>query len=67
MLVGGFEPELNGFLTPTVSIAPQGTFELDSFRLCAAVNQAKILLQHQGLAPPLNPVSIKKLTNKQFL
>jgi len=90
---GGFELELNGFSTPTVSIAlekelilsrtahdypslkgsrssrglgPDGAFDLDSFRLCAAVNQAKILLQHQEL-PPLNPTTNKKIDQQKIL
>jgi hypothetical protein len=50
------KPQLNGFVSDS-----QVLFDPDSFRVCAAVNEAKLMLQHQGLTPPLNPASMRKI------
>ena len=57
------KPQLNGYLTSAIKIAPLGAFELDSNRSNTAVNQAKILFQSHEL-PPLNPVTSIKIDHQ---
>jgi hypothetical protein len=53
---------LPGAKIPSVflgTVGVQGAFVFDSFRLCAAVNQTKILLQSNEVPPPNPATSIK--------
>ena len=56
------KPQLNGFVSDI-----KGTFEPHSFRLCAAVNEAKLMLQYQGFTPHPNPASIRKIDKQTIL
>jgi len=55
------KPQLNGFVHGS-----KRRFDLDSFRSGTAVNQAKILMQHQEL-PHLNPTTNKKIDQQKIL
>ncbi len=57
--MGGFEPDLNGFLSQPVGVE----FESNCSRI--TVNQAKILFQSQEL-PPLNPTTNKKIDHQNI-
>jgi len=58
-LEGGFEPDLNGYLTSTIVSAPPVGVEFESNCSRTTVNQAKILFQSYEVPPPNPTTSIK--------